>query len=158
MNTSQLTHIDPTDRRVELHVRTDVPSERYASVYDRLHELETVGAIAESTVTVWPDRVHLDADRHGVDFVETFERFQSWASEAGVDINPPFVVSEGTRTVVGERYAVLRAPTVCLAVAEGDDLVGVYPCASDEETHTVEDALDALAAPPQTDTVSVTAY
>lgn len=142
----ELREIPPTDRRVELHVRADAAgTPRVADVRDRLTDLE-----GEREVTTWPRRVHLADDRPGVEFVEAYERFQSWATDAGADINPPFVVREDTRTVVGEEYAVLRAPTCCLAVADASGLVGVFPCVADGE-YTVGDALDALEAADATE-------
>jgi hypothetical protein len=136
---------DAADRRIELHVRADVPApDRHTDVVQRLCDLDEARCIDEFDVSTWPEQATLSPDRPGVDVVDAYERFESWASARGVSINPPFVVRSGTRTLVGDEYAVLRTPTMCLAIYDGPRLAGVFPCVDGDTVYTVEDALSAL--------------
>ncbi|WP_423750709.1 HTH domain-containing protein [Salinirarus marinus] len=142
---------ETADRRIELHVRADDPAPgHHSDVVETLRELDADGRIDGFDVSTWPERATLSPDRPGVDVVDAYEHFQSWASERGVSINPPFVVRTGTRTLVGDEYAVLRTPTACLAVYDGFELVGVFPCVDGDTVHTVDDALSTLESTTRT--------
>lgn len=142
---------DTADRRIELHVRADVPAPgRHTDVVETLRDLDANGRIDGYDVSTWPERATLSPGHPGVDVVDAYERFQSWASERGVSINPPFAVRTETRTLVGDEYAVLRTPTMCLAVYDGSRLAGVFPCVDDGTVHTVDDALETLESATRT--------
>ncbi|MFB6121942.1 MAG: HTH domain-containing protein [Haloferacaceae archaeon] len=142
---------DTTDRRIELHVRAgDSAPARHAELVETLRDLDADGRIDGFDVSTWPERATLAPDRPGVDVVDAYERFESWASERGVSINPPFVVRTGTRTLVGDEYAVLRTPTTCLAVYDDPELVGVFPCVDGDAVYTVDDALSTLESATRT--------
>ncbi len=130
------THVVLWTRRPVCGPRTEI--------IDRLSSLQSAGHIAGFAVETWPDEVAVSEHTRHSRVVETYERFRSWADDAGVSISPPFDRRTVT-TLVGRSEEVLTLPVLCLAVYEAD-LCGVYPCADGEETLTVTDFVDAHGA------------
>lgn len=127
-------------------------------VIDRLSALRSSGLIGEFTVKTWPDEVVLTEHTEQDPVVEIYETFRRWSGNHGVSISPPFERRTVT-SLVGQSREVLTVPVLCLAVYEGDDLCGVYPCTDGARTYTVTEYLDAYEAaggrPPDGEALAV---
>lgn len=133
--------------RLVLRVRPPVAGP-VTTVIDRLGRLRAEGTVEGFDIQCWPDEVSLSGDTHP-EVVATFERYEAWADEQGVSLRPAFDV-RSVSPLVGERRELLRLPTACLAVHEDGDLVGVFPCTDGDDTWTVADCLEAVAATGET--------
>lgn len=127
-----------------LRTRTPVCGPR-TDVINRLSELRTAGRIETFEVQTWPDELVLSETEVTDPTVETFERFEAWATERGLSVRPAFDVRT-VSSLIGNDREVLTLPMMSLAVSVDDELVGVFPCSDGERTWTVEDCLDAYAA------------
>jgi hypothetical protein len=124
-----------------LRARTPVCGSR-TDVINRLGRLRATGAIEEFEVQTWPDEVVLSEATEADPYVETFERFEQWASSHGLSVRPAFDVRT-VSSLLGREREILTLPMMSLAVVAADDLVGVYPCTDGERTWTISDCLDA---------------
>jgi hypothetical protein len=115
------------------------------TVLDRLSGLRASGAIEGFDVETWPDEIRLDGETTHGDVVSTFGRFQDWASEHGLSVEPPFEVRQ-VSPLLGASYRVLRLPVMALATHADDELAGVYPCTDGERTTTIPAFLAAYEA------------
>ncbi|WP_380678424.1 HTH domain-containing protein [Salinigranum sp. GCM10025319] len=131
----------PTAVTMVLRVRAPVCGSR-TTVIDRLGRLRATGAIEEFDIRTWPDEVALSEATDGDPVVETFERFERWAAAHDLSVRPAFDVRT-VSSLIGREREVLTLPMMCLAVREGDDLVGVFPCRDGERTWTIDDCLNA---------------
>lgn len=129
--------------RLVLRVRPPVAGPA-TTVINRLGRLRAEGTVEAFDIEYWPDEVSLSGDDHP-EVVATFERYQAWADEHGVSLRPAFDV-RSVSPLVGERRELLRLPMACLAVHENGGLAGVFPCTDGDDTWTVTDCLDAVAA------------
>jgi hypothetical protein len=129
--------------RLVLRVRPPVAGPT-TTVINRLGRLRAEGVVGAFDIEYWPDEVSLTGDGHP-EVVATFERYEAWADEHGVSLRPAFDV-RSVSPLIGERRELLRLPMACLAVHEDDDLVGVFPCTDGDDTWTVTDCLEAIAA------------
>jgi hypothetical protein len=139
-------HSETATPRVTLYVRGDMfgANDQQNAVVSRLRELEHSGRIGEYEVSVWNGRVRLGDDRTP-ETITTYEKFEAWAAETGVDIDPFFTVRERESFVDGvARELVL--PVMCLEVRTDDGLETVVPNVQDAEITTVQDCLDELEA------------
>ena len=141
--------------RAELYVRSDLPSpagECRTTIVSRLDALVADGALAEYTVTSWAKRVPLDeSSRAGRAERELYRRFDAWATDAGVRLAPSFDTRECYSWTTGERRTELVLPAACLALYEGDELVGVVPHADETGDVTIHEACDRLTANAEDD-------
>jgi len=125
------------------HVRAPLVADPVESRIETLRSLEDGPLVDTVVVRSWPDTVRLD-DEGDHETRARYERFRSWADRRGVSIQPPFETRTRSSIVEEEGIDVLVTPTLCLAVYREERLVGVFPHSSDGETHTVEEAVDAL--------------
>lgn len=116
---------------------------RQDAVVGRLRALARSGRIDAIEVHAWPREVSLAGGAHS-DVLERFEDFERWADERAASIRPPFSIRVQRSAYTGETDTTLVTPVVCLAVYEGSDLVGVYPCSRDGSVTTVDDCIDRL--------------
>jgi hypothetical protein len=74
----------------------------------------------------------------------TYEEFRDWAERNGHSLEPAF--ERRTRSYVGlDRVdEVVVFPVVSLAMYDGSQLKGVFPCTDEDRTYTVGDALEAF--------------
>ena len=140
--------------RVELRVRDLSPEsahDRPATVYEELAKLLQDGRISDVSVVVWGKQVRAEIDTNSAtdDPItraarSTYEEFREWAERSGHDLEPGFSTHTVGSLVDDEEETVIRFPVVCLAVYDGDELLAVAPCSTEEEVRTVDDCLEAL--------------
>lgn len=141
-----------TDLRVELFVRSLAPSgahERQQAVVSRLERLVSDGRIDTVSTTVWGRRIcpEMAADLTvGRSILDRVDRLRTWARRHDASLEPSFD-EHVERSMLDGTHTVVVLPVLCLAVFEGDDLRGVFPCVKDGTPCTVEDGLDLLEDP-----------
>lgn len=142
--------LDPTETyRVELYLRSLAPTgayERQEAVLDRLECLAERGRVESVSSTVWGDRIRQRADLRdeaGHAILDDVDRLRAWAADHDASLDPFFEEREGN-SLVESAHTVLIPPVLCLAIRDDEGLRGVFPCATDGETYTVADGLDAL--------------
>ncbi|MFB6080250.1 MAG: HTH domain-containing protein [Haloferacaceae archaeon] len=138
------------DLTVQAFVRAGVLGESIDGQFRRLRTLETAGVIDALLVRVWPAAVRLSSDDAGPDVgetevVELYRQFAAWADRANASIEPAFAVRHRCSAITGESCDVLTTPVMGLAIYGGDGLEAVFPHRADDGTHSVADAIDALA-------------
>lgn len=134
----------PTERTVVCYVRAPLLLEPIDSQVETLQACEAEGMIDTAILRSWPDEVTLGDPAPHHETIEVFERFDRWANHHGVSIRPPFDVRTMTSLVTDDTKEVLVTPVICLAVYRDEQLIGVYPHSTDDETYTVTEALAAL--------------
>lgn len=133
---------------VELFVRVSVVEEiddRIAKVVDKLRTLETAGILDEFCVRAWhrsiPMNLQFVEHAAGIDVLAKYDEFSTWAADNGCSLSPFF----DHRLSKESEHLVL--PIMCLSIyGRNDRLEAVYPHANGDETYSVEDGLNALAA------------
>lgn len=134
--------------RAELFVRSDLPtpaSRCRQNTISRLEELVASGVLEEFSVTSWAKRVPLDSGADlGASERAHFNRFSSWAHEAGVRLAPFFDTRECYSSTTGDRQTQLVMPAVCAALYDAEELVGVVPHANETGTVSIEECFDRL--------------
>jgi len=138
-----------TDVRVDLWIRDGglPPDDPRETVLERIREFETRGTVDDVSVRVWGTFVAApdgDPDEFESLAHKRVAEFQRWAERNGHSLEPAFERFERSSMVSEEGSDVVRLPMQCLAVYEGDRLVGVFPCSTSDGTNTVEDCLDRL--------------
>ena len=136
-------------RRVELRVREHAPTpvlERVDTVHSRLLELESSGVIDDLRTETWAGRQSRTAGIVGDTPAAVVDAYRAWASDVGCSLEPAFGRREATSMISAASCTEYVVPVVTVAVYDGDRLECVAPCTDGEETVTVEDCLDALAA------------
>lgn len=133
-----------TGYRVDLWVRRPVCGPR-TTVIDRLSSLTASGALADFSVTTWPEEIVLTGRNRQGELLDTIERFESWAADHGLSLRPPFEARTAS-LLVGESEDVLTTPMMLAAAYDGDELVGIYPCTDGDRTWTISEFLDGLEA------------
>lgn len=135
---------DP-DPDVTLYTRSDPPSPaeaRVKSVRGRLRDLAADGAIGSLTVREWAKRVPADtADEPAADL---YRRFEEWAGEVGVDLEPYFHTRSGYEPGTTHRGQWIVFPVMCLVVRREGDLTRVYPHSTGTTHRTVSDGIAAI--------------
>jgi len=145
-----MSHDDPgTELRVEVWMRDAAPpaDDPRTAVLDRLRELGSRGVVEDLSVRVWGEHVAApDGEPDGTDppARERIAAFQRWAERNGHSLEPAFYRVERSSLVSEEGTDAIRLPLQCLAVYEGDRLVGVFPCSTADGTNTVGDCLRRL--------------
>lgn len=132
----------------ELWLRQDTYGtyEAQQEALDRMRALEAEGVLGDSTVAGWGKQVlTFEADvRTEAD--AALAAFERWAEQADASLEPAFDRRTESPLLSTETYEVAVFPVVCLALYEGNDVRGVFPCTSDGDVYTVQQALAALAA------------
>lgn len=131
------------DRRIELFVREELPEptqERKRELADTLARLDG-DVIDDYEVQSIPKRSLVeDSTADGL-----YVSLREWAREAGVELSPFFDTRMCYSTETAEIGCYRVMPAFCLVVYEGDEIEAAYPH-RDEETNTVMDGLQAVAA------------
>lgn len=135
--------------RVEVWTRdpSPPPDDPRRAVLARLRDLEAAGRVADVSVRVWSKYVATpdDApDGNDPPVRERIAEFRRWAERNGHSLEPAFRRFERSTVVSDDAVELLRLPLQCLAVYEGDRLVGVFPCSTESGTETVTDCLRRL--------------
>ncbi|MEF8863057.1 MAG: L,D-transpeptidase [Haloarculaceae archaeon] len=138
-----------TDVRVDVWMRDAAPppDDPRKTVLERLREFETEGTVDDVSMRVWGTFIAAPDDEH--DGSESLARervaeFQRWAERNGHSLEPAFERCERSSMVSEKGNDAIRLPMQCLAVYEGDRLVGVFPCSTADGTNTVEGCLERL--------------
>jgi hypothetical protein len=138
--------------RLELYVRSLHPGtagDRQETVVERLQTLEREEVIDEFQVLVWGDRMPgSPADARtdaGLFALNRAAVFAEWADRNGFTVDE-FEHQRIESHLLGETYRTLSVPVMTLAEYAGADLRFVAPVSGPEETVTVLDRLDRLAA------------
>ena len=130
----------PPQVSITCYVRASVTAESIENIIETLRDYQTKKLVDEFTVTVWPDRICM-ADYTSADPVLThYNRFQTWAADNDVSLEPAFTRRQRTTLVSDEAETVLELPTLCLTISVDGELVSVAPH-SNERTYTATDAL-----------------
>lgn len=142
--------------RVELRVRDLTPAsvhDRQEAIYEQLVQLQEDGHIADVSVEVWGKQVRAEAGTNpAADDASTpaarltYAELEAWAERNDYDLAPAFSTHSLGSLVTDkkEQIEVIKFPTICLAVYDGDDLLAVAPCSTTEGVRTVDDCLAAL--------------
>lgn len=132
------------DVTVACHVRAPMLLEPVDSHVETLRACESEDAIDSLLLRSWPDKVRLSEDGPHQEVIERFERFERWADRRGVSVRPPFERRTVTKAITDETRELLVTPLICLAVYRDEELVGVFPHSTEEDTYTVADAIATL--------------
>jgi hypothetical protein len=134
--------------RVELYARSSLPevaSRRRDAVAGRLEQLADGGHVDDVAIRTWDKKVPLSSGR---DELSAYDRFQDWADETGVSLEPFFDTRSCYSMESGERGEWLVLPALCLAVYRDGDLDAVYPHSTNDGSRSVLDCLHAIEAAP----------
>lgn len=142
--------MEPTDIRIECYVRAAPVGAPVDETIKTLREYDQRDVIEGFTVDVWPDEVALTGETKEMALIEEYRRFQIWAEQAGVSLQPAFRIREQATLVSDQPARTLVLPMVCLAIYADGELVTVVPHRTDETTYTVKDALADLSGPART--------
>lgn len=113
---------------------------------DRLAALERLAAqdrIASLDVVPWPAEIPYSDEPPTGEFLEAYRRFRRWATDAGVELHPPFEHRHVSSMFTGESDRLLL-PAFCIAVAVDGRLVGVFPHGTGADHASVDDAIARL--------------
>ena len=141
--------LDPQEYRMELFLRSLAPPAARATqdvIIDRLIRLDDRDYIREYDLTIWGNRIRLDASPRTPTertIHDTIDRFRRWERTHDVSLAPAFDERE-VDPLVGDPYTVFQPPMITLAVYAGDDVWGLFPCDVGGERVTVDDCLDAF--------------
>lgn len=142
MNTSDIT--------IECYARAATMSGPVNETIETLQAYDQQDVIETLTVDVWPDEVVLTAETKETALIEQYRRFQTWAEQTDVSLQPAFLIRERATIVSDQPKRALVLPMVCLAIHADGELTTVVPHQTDTTTYTVEDALADLTAPDRT--------
>ncbi|EMA23559.1 MULTISPECIES: HTH domain-containing protein [Haloarcula] len=135
-----------THLRAELYLRGDTYGtfDAQQQVLNRVKRLEANGVFSESMLAGEWQRIRTMAEDKRSEAIRTYEEFRDWAGQNDHSLEPAF--ERRNRSYVGMDRVddVVVFPVVSLAIYDGDDLEGVFPCSDEERTYTVGDALEAF--------------
>lgn len=135
--------------RLELWVRSHTPYGAYSrrrSALERLSHLKSEGDIESFTVNVWDEGAGMMTGEplDAFDSRRKLGEFAAWAAAHGCTL-PGFKERHLESTFTDETCTRFDPPILTLAVYDDDELLGVYPCADGENSHTVGTVLESLA-------------
>ncbi|WP_324757579.1 HTH domain-containing protein [Haloarcula sp. GH36] len=137
---------DDTHLRAELYLRGDTYGtfDAQQQVLNRVKRLEANGVFSESMLAGEWQRIRTMAEDKRSGALATYEEFRDWADRNDHSLEPAF--ERRTRSYVGlDRVDdVVVFPVVSLAMYDGSQLQGVFPCTDEDRTYTVGDALEAF--------------
>ncbi|MFC7076357.1 HTH domain-containing protein [Haloarcula halophila] len=137
---------DDTHLRAELYLRGDTYGtfDAQQQVLNRVKRLEANGVFSESMLAGEWQRIRTMAEDKRSGALATYEEFRDWADRNSHSLEPAF--ERRTRSYVGlDRVEdVVVFPVVSLAMYDGSQLQGVFPCTDEDRTYTVGDALEAF--------------
>lgn len=138
-------------KRVKLFLRAnaEVGAERTKdAAVETLADLSADGVIEGYDVNVWGRELRVDgplaSTEYGSELLEHIREFRSWAVANGVSLESVFNEGTVTSPLTDEHYEVVSLPTMCLAVYEGGELSGVYPCHDGNRPCSVLEYLEEL--------------
>lgn len=148
--------------RLDCYVRASSLSASVDEALETLREYDQRGVIDDLTVTAWPGEVRLTADTEEPPPIAQYRRFQTWAEQTEVSLQPAFQFREQGSLVDDHTKPALVFPVLCVAIHVNGALATVAPHQSSTTTYTVADALADLAAldrdipsrPPPSDAVT----
>lgn len=128
------------------HVRAPLLLEPVDRQVETLRACAAEGTIDDLLLRSWPQEIALTDNSPYQEALESFERFDEWATQQGVSIRPPFTKRETTSQLSGKTTERLVMPLACLEVYVDDELVGVFPHTDEEleETYTTDEAIATL--------------
>lgn len=135
-NTAELT--------VVCYVRAPLLLEPVDQQVETVRACEREGTVGTVLLRSWPKEVTRTGRSPYQEVLEAFERFERWAGERDVTVQPPFRERTVTSAVTGDSKDVLVTPMLCLAVYRDDDLHAVFPHTDGEETVTASEAIATL--------------
>lgn len=137
-----------------LYVRSPVAGTRTVTI-DRLHDLESQGAIETFDVEVIPEQIIVSQGGGNTTggLTADFGSLLEWEHD---EFEAAFDLHE-TSSRMGRPISKLRVPEMSLGIYQGGELTCVFPCTDGERTWTVSDFLDRFESgtelPPGVDTV-----
>lgn len=115
-----------TSPRVAVYVRADQLGGGIDTHLRTLRRLAAGGSLANLTVRAWPAEVVLSEETPDCSTISVFKRAREWASSVGASI-PAFGVHTVQCSLTDEVRTVMRPPTICVLVYDGERLESVYP-------------------------------
>ena len=134
----------PDTVTVVCHVRAPLLLEPVDRQVETIQACDSEGAIDELLLRSWPKEVSMAASTPHQEVLDTYDRFTSWADRQGVSVEPPFRQRTTTSQVTGRTRELLVTPLLCLEVYADDELVGVFPHSTADETKTTNEAIAEL--------------
>jgi hypothetical protein len=119
------------------------------AIIELLHEYDEKGFIDELEVKLWPEKICLTSDTGESSVLDHYDRFQTWADDSGVSLEPAFIRRERTPLVSDDSDTVLVLPVLCLAIRVDGELVCVAPHSTETTAYTVKDALADIESLPR---------
>lgn len=136
--------IQNTELRVEGYIRPQMVMEPIDTKIETLQRLTTTDHIDDFSLHGWPEKIALSERTPYSEALDAFKRMETWATEQGASIQPPFSVRTTTTTITNETRTLLRTPILCLAMYTGDQMAAVFPHSRGDEQYSVTDAISAL--------------
>lgn len=138
--------MDSTDNslRIEVYIRAFVPEiarSQQEELLNRVTESHNAGHVDEVDVTHWSSQVCVDWTTGGEQPVGATVYRELQQAVAGTDLSIEPFFRERSR---GDSETVVSLPVICLVLRRDDDIAGIYPCKTPEESHSVVDCLDAI--------------
>lgn len=125
--------------------RSPPPGDARRETIATLRELDAADVLADVTVHTWGRSVPASPPETDESPVrDRVERFQAWAARTDHSLEPAFRYRERTTLVSAHAEAVIRLPMLCLAVYDRDDLVAVFPCATEDGPKRVDECVARL--------------
>jgi len=148
MDVTDRTHSDGGRRTAELWLRADVPhgaDDRQARLHERAVATD---AFADVRTRLVPNRLGLEGvaveTPAGRDLRDAVEDVRRWATDAGVDVDAYFPVSEESSMIEDCDRRVVTFPSVAFLEYDADGLARVTPHVAGGRVVSVEARLDAL--------------
>lgn len=133
-----------TELTLVCHARTPLVVEPVEDRIAKARACEEGEIVDNVVIRSWPESVRLDDQGVDREVVDDYRRFCRWADHRDVEIQPPFETRTRSSIVDDDGVDVLVTPLLCLSLYRNERLVAVYPHSNDDETYTVEAALQRL--------------
>ncbi len=137
--------------RVMLCVRAPMTMgtyERQQTIQEQLRTLQEKGHVGELSIRVWRKQVPTSGgnltDSGTQTCIHLYEKFQSWADQAGCSLEPGFSKHTIDSLVTDNQQEVIRFPIICLAAYDDDELINLAPRSTASGVYTVADFIAAL--------------
>lgn len=145
---------DADAARIDVYVRSMLPppgaKEGQTAVLERLLQLCEQSVIGDVAVNVWGERICLCDTCTGLDtgqmLRDTVRELQRWGGEYNASARPFFERRRQGSSVTGNEYEGITPPRVTCALTIDGRLRGVFPAEFDEQSVSVQDFYEAIAA------------